>query len=102
MYHQLKTSKNATVTFDENQLNYLGNELRRAKKIQDAIKIFELNVHEYPKSVLAYESLGETYRRNKHKENAIRCFEKARELDPENQHWTFILESFKGAERKRK
>ncbi len=102
LYRELKTANKAMFTFDENQLNYLGNELRRAKKIKDAIKIFELNVQEYPKSVLAYENLGETYRRNKHKESAIKCFEKARELDPENKHWDFILESFKSAERKKK
>jgi CubicO group peptidase (beta-lactamase class C family) len=95
LYHQLKSAKSGSFTFNENQLNYLGNELRRDKRMEEAIKVYELNAKEYPKSPLVYESLGETYRRSKSREMAIKCFEKAFELDPQNRHWNFILEKLR-------
>jgi D-alanyl-D-alanine-carboxypeptidase/D-alanyl-D-alanine-endopeptidase len=95
LYNRLKGSKNSSFVFEEKQLNYLGNELRREKKISDAIKIFELNLEAYPKSPMMYESLGEIYRRNGNKKKAITYFEKARELEPQNLHWDFILNKLK-------
>lgn len=95
LYQQLKDSKDISFIFNEHQLNYLGSELRRNKKIKDAIKIFELNIKEYPKSTIAYESLGETYKRNKNKKAAVQYFEKSLELEPQNPHWTFILKKLK-------
>lgn len=97
LYQQLKASKNAAFIFNENQLNYLGSELRRDKKMKGAIKIYELNLKEYPKSTLVYESLGETYKRNKNKKMAIKYFETAFELDPQNPHWAYILAKLKSS-----
>lgn len=95
LYLQLKVSGNKSFIFNENQLNYLGNELRREKKIKDAIRIYELNVREYPTSALVYESLGETCKRNNEKAKAIACFEKALEKEPKNTHSTYILTKLK-------
>jgi len=91
LYQELKTSNNASFLFNETQLNYLGAELRKEGKIKEAIKIFTLNAQEYPNAVVVYESLGEIYKRNKNKKKAIYNFEKARELDPQNPHWTYII-----------
>ena len=91
LYKKLKESKNNEFIFNENQLNYLGNELRSDHKIKEALKIYELNLQEYPQSVLAIESLGETYKRNHNKKLAAKYFEKAKELDPQNPHWNYIL-----------
>ena len=91
LYRQLKVNKSAGLVFDENQLNNLGIELRRNKKIKAALKIFELNATEYPNSVVVYESLGETFKRNGNFKKAIASFEKARKLDPDNPHWNYIL-----------
>jgi len=101
LYLQLKESTNTLFSFNENQLNYLGNELRKNKKIKEAIKIYELNVKEYPNSPLVYESLGEIYRRNKNEKIAVKYFEKAFELDPENPHWPYMLEKIKNEEKKK-
>ncbi|MBA4155839.1 serine hydrolase, partial [Flavobacterium sp.] len=101
LYLQLKESKNTSFIFNENQLNYLGNELRKNKKIDEAIKIYELNLKEYPNSPIVYESLGETYRRNKNKKVSVKYFEKAFELDPQNPHWTYILKKLKNDNRKK-
>jgi D-alanyl-D-alanine-carboxypeptidase/D-alanyl-D-alanine-endopeptidase len=96
LYHHLKESTDSPFVFNENQLNYLGGELRSKRKIKDAIKVFELNVREYPKSPLVYESLGETYRRNGKEKSSIKYFEKALELDSQNPHWTYLLNKIKG------
>jgi len=95
LYRQLKASKDPSFTFDERQLNYLGEELRRAKKIKDAVRIYELNVQEYPKSPLVYEALGETYKRDRNKARAIEYFEKAFELEPQNPRLAYLIKKLK-------
>lgn len=95
LYDQLKSGRDTAFIFNEYQLNYLGNELRQQHKSADAIKIFELNIREYPASPLVYESLGEIYKRNHDTTRAIQLFEKARELEPENLHWDYMLERLK-------
>jgi D-alanyl-D-alanine-carboxypeptidase/D-alanyl-D-alanine-endopeptidase len=95
-YQQLKAANDPQLIFNEAQLNYLGNELRRSKKIKDAIAIYELNAKEYPRSTLVYESLAEIYQRNKDKKKAVEYFEKAHDLDLENPHWTYMINKLKG------
>ncbi len=91
LYHQIKMENKAGFIFDPMQLNHLGNELRKANKINEAIKIFELNISEYPKIPNVYESLGELYKRNGNKKLAIPYFEKLVAMEPQNTHWSFIL-----------
>lgn len=91
LYAKLKDSKNPDFHFNEAQLYYLGNELRTEKKIHEAIKIYELNASEYPNSTWVYESLAETYKLLGNKEEAIKYFEMARNLDDQNQHWEFMI-----------
>jgi len=45
--------------------------------------------------------LGETYKRNKNKEIAIKYFEKAFELDPDNPHWPYILAKLKRGKKRK-
>ncbi|MCW3123704.1 MAG: hypothetical protein JWQ38_3196 [Flavipsychrobacter sp.] len=95
LYQQLKASGNASFTFDEAQLNYLGHELRKQKKIKEAIKIFEFNATEYPKAAIVYESLGELYKRDGNAKMAISYFEKLAAMEPDNLHWRYILSKLK-------
>ena len=95
LYQRLKSSSDPSFIFSESQLNYLGNELRSAKRIEDAIAIYELNAKEYPTSPLVYESLGETYKRNGDTSVAVRYFEKALELEPQNLHWAYMVKKLK-------
>ncbi len=91
-YRYLKINKSPGLVFDERQLNNLGIELRRNQNIPAALKIFELNATEYPQSVAVYESLGETYKMAGNRQKAITNFEKARQLDPKNPHWDYVLD----------
>lgn len=95
LYHQLKTENKPAFIFDVQQLNYLGNELRIAKKINEAIRVFELNAVEYPKIPYVYESLGEIYKRNGNKKLAIANFEKLAQADSQNPRWAYLINKLK-------
>lgn len=95
LYQKLKAEKNPLMVFDAQQLYYLGNELRSAKKVKEAIKIFELNAVEYPKIPTVYECLGETYKRQGNKAKALTYFEKCAEIEPQNPHWSWMVNKIK-------
>ncbi len=83
-YDSLKSKDFRNYDFSEAQLNSLGYRLLNEKKIKDAIEIFKLNTIEYPKSSNAFDSLGEAYYNAGDIATAIKCYEKALELDSAN------------------
>jgi tetratricopeptide (TPR) repeat protein len=83
-YHDLKTSAPATYNFDEDELNTLGYQLIRAKKVKVAIRILQLNVEAYPQSGNVYDSLGEAYMDDGNKPLAIANYQKSLQLNPKN------------------
>jgi tetratricopeptide (TPR) repeat protein len=83
-YHQLKATSAKTYNFDEDQLNNLGYELIRGKKLDQAIRIFQLNVDAYPQSANVYDSLGEGYMDAGNKSEAIANYQKSLQLNPKN------------------
>jgi len=91
-YHDLKVAEPATYNFDEDQLNTLGYELIRAKKVQAAIRIFQLNVEAYPQSSNVYDSLGEAYMDDGNKPLAIANYRKSLELNPKNRNAVQMLQ----------
>jgi tetratricopeptide (TPR) repeat protein len=68
----------------ESELNELGYALLRIKRIDEAVKILELNVEAYPRSANVYDSLGEAYAAQGNREKAIASYKKSLELDPGN------------------
>jgi CubicO group peptidase (beta-lactamase class C family) len=82
IYHELKENSPKSFDFGPRQLNRLGYQLLEMKRIEDAIKIFQLNIEVYPKNANCHDSLGEAYLKAGDKENAIKYYEKALELDP--------------------
>jgi CubicO group peptidase (beta-lactamase class C family) len=68
----------------ESSLNGLGYGLLGQKRIDDAIKIFELNVKLYPQSANAYDSLAEALERRGDKDAAIKNYELSLKLNPKN------------------
>jgi CubicO group peptidase (beta-lactamase class C family) len=60
-------------------LSYSGHE-------QDAIRVFQQNVRDFPQSSNVYDSLGEAYMKVGQKDLAITNYEKSLQLDPKNQN----------------
>jgi hypothetical protein len=83
-YHQLKAASPAVYNFDEDQLNNLGYELVRARKFDQAIRIFQLNVEAYPQSANVYDSLGEGYMDAGDKPQAIVNYQRSLQLNPKS------------------
>jgi len=68
----------------ENFVNGLGYKLLQINKIDEAVKMFKLNVDYFPDSWNVYDSLGEAFMKKGEKEKAIRNYKKSLELNPEN------------------
>jgi len=83
-YRDLKAAAPAAYNFAEYELNALGYQLIRAKKLEEAIRIFQLNVEAYPQSSNVYDSLAEAYMDNGNKAQAIANYRKSLELNPRN------------------
>ena len=83
-YRELKSTNfdNKKIYANEAELNTLGYLLLRAKKTDDAVAIFKLNVEEYPRSANVYDSLAEAYVATGQKQLAIENYEKALEINP--------------------
>ena len=76
----------------ENTLNIIGYTLMRNSRINEAIKVFELNVKEHPQSGNAFDSLGEVYLSAKNYKLALENYKKALELDPQNTNGKNMIE----------
>ena len=94
-YQYLKKASPPPYELNEGTLNQLGYEFLDARKIDDAIQAFRLNVEEYPKSSNAYDSLGEAYMKAGKKDLAIQNYTKSVELDPKNQNGIDMLKKLK-------
>jgi tetratricopeptide (TPR) repeat protein len=71
--------KYATAESDINQLGYA---FINAKKLDQAILVFKLNVEIYPESFNTWDSLGEAYMDRGDKDLAIKNYSKSLELNP--------------------
>ncbi|MGC2696542.1 MAG: serine hydrolase, partial [Candidatus Angelobacter sp.] len=97
IYPRLKTG--AIPGYDkpnEGTLNQIGYMLLQGKKLDDAIKVFQLNVQEYPQGWNCYDSLAEAYMNAGQKDLAIKNYEKSLELNPDNTNGTQMLKKLKG------
>lgn len=83
-YRELKPQQPESYNFAENELNMLGYEFLRVKKLKEAIEVFKLNTETYPRSANAYDSLGEAYMAAGDDQNAIANYQKSVELDHKN------------------
>ena len=72
-------------TSTEVELNLYGYQIMNQGNIDEAIKIFELNVKRFPEAFNVYDSLGEALNNKGDKKGAKENYEKAYELAPANQ-----------------
>jgi CubicO group peptidase (beta-lactamase class C family) len=94
-YQRMKQGSLPGYKADESTLNTVGYALMGQKKIDEAIKVFKVNVQEYPKSWNCYDSLGEAYMSAGQKELAIQNYEKSLELNPQNTNGADMLKKLR-------
>jgi len=85
-YRMLQNEHSDQYNFAEPIINFLGYQLVNRKKYKEAIKIFKLNVAEYPGSFNVYDSLAEAYMLDGQNEMAIQNFQKSLQINPENEN----------------
>lgn len=69
----------------ESDINNAGYSLITAKRINEAIEVFKLNVKLYPGSWNTYDSLGEAYALAGNKKMAIENYEKSIKMNPKSE-----------------
>ncbi|RBW57125.1 serine hydrolase [Tenacibaculum sp. E3R01] len=89
-YYILK-NKNPNISFQE-ILNTFGYFFLNKNKVKKAIKIFEINVNDYPKSANAYDSLAEAYFINNQFEISKKNYEQSLKLNSKNNNAKAMLE----------
>jgi Photosynthetic reaction centre cytochrome C subunit/Tetratricopeptide repeat len=83
--------------FSDAGLVAFANQLTNANKPDDAVAFLMVNVENYPNSAPTYAALGQAFARKNDKENAIKNFEKAVQLDPNNQQAKRMLDQLKSS-----
>ena len=91
-YDEIKNSGNSYYLFSEHMLHQLGHNLLKENRIDEAIKVFEKNVQEYPGSFMVVDALAETYLLKGEKELAAEYFKTAVELNPDYDYGRKIIE----------
>ena len=96
LYGELKKSDDPKKRPQEYVLNVVGYDFLKDHKIDDAVKVFQKNVQEFPGSSNVYDSLGEAYAAAGKKQLAIENYEKSVQIDPKNQNGIDWLKKLKG------
>ncbi|WET50394.1 serine hydrolase [Chryseobacterium indologenes] len=99
IYYSLK-EKNPKWNF-ENTLNDIGYILLRNSRIDEAIKVFTINVKENPQSANAFDSLGEGYFSVKNYVSALENYKKSLALNPENANATKMIQKIENLAKKK-
>lgn len=80
----------------EVELNDYGYTLLGAKRLTDAIAVFDLAAHLYPESANAWDSLGEAQALNGDRARAVYCYARSLRLNPDNAHGADQLDALLG------
>jgi tetratricopeptide (TPR) repeat protein len=84
LYQELRTTPGTRYDFSEAELNGLGYTLLDSRRNDAAIRVFQLNLRNFPTSANAFDSLGEAYYRSGRRAEAAQAYQRAVELDPSN------------------
>ena len=95
-YDELKSAAERKQGPPEFVLNALGYDFLHDGKTDEAIRLFQRNVQEYPESANVWDSLGEAYAVAGKKGLAIENYEKSLELDPKNENAKERLTKLRG------
>jgi uncharacterized membrane protein len=94
-YRQLKAAAPAAYNFEERELSVMGRRLIREKKLEEGIRILQLNVEAYPQSSKAHQRLGDAYMAQGNTPLALASHQKSLELDPNNREAAEALQKLK-------
>jgi tetratricopeptide (TPR) repeat protein len=95
MYREHKQSSPEDPDISENRFNRLGYQYLSQNRVDDALAVFELNTRLYPESGNCWDSYGEALAAAGRKEEALRQYQKALELDPSNGNAASWIEKLK-------
>jgi CubicO group peptidase (beta-lactamase class C family) len=85
LYNDTKATYPSDYDFNpEADFNLFGYMLMNKNRLEDAIKLFEMNVKNFPASANAYDSLGEALFKQGNKKLALLNYKKSLELNPQN------------------
>jgi len=93
--HDPESFTSVTPQTIENNLNATGYNLITAKRLNDAIEVFRLNVKLHPKAWNPYDSLGEALALAGNKKEAIENYEKSVKLNPKNDNGIKALQKLR-------
>jgi CubicO group peptidase (beta-lactamase class C family) len=93
LYHRTRSSQKEIYDVEnEGVLNRIGYQLMNSKRLDDCIKIFNLNIQQFPGSANVYDSMGEAYYIKGDLKLAALNYKKSLELDPKNDNARQIIE----------
>ena len=95
-YQRRKVGGLAPQEHSSKTLNLFGYQMLGAHRVDDAIKIFQLNVAEYPDDANAYDSLAEAYMNAGQKVLAIHNYEVSLKINPKNNNAIAQLKKLRG------
>ena len=87
--------RKTNVDLEEEQMSRLGHWLQTGNHLREAIEVFKLNSEIYPGSWNAFDSLGEAYMADGDKTDAIKSYEQAVKLNPNNVNGIEMLRSLR-------
>lgn len=86
LYNDSKRDKSNIYDTDlVNALNSVGYYLMEQKRLDDAVRIFRLNIEAFPSSPIVYDSMGEAYYNKGDFALSVLNYKRSLELDPENE-----------------
>lgn len=83
-YNSIKDSE--TYSLSEREMNAIGYQLMGSDKVEEANKVFQLIIKEFPTSSNAYDSFGESLMKLGKNDLAIKNYRKSVALNPNNQN----------------
>ena len=95
-YGRVKKAEVPRYRATEGTLNDFGYHLLELKKIDEAVKTFELNVRDHPDAWNPYDSLGDAYKAAGKIDLAIQSYQKSLALNPGNKHAAEMAKKLKG------
>ncbi len=95
-YQDFKNNPKNQFINTETDTNALGYRLLQVQRFKDAIEVFKLNVEAYPNSANVHDSLGDGYANAGNRDEAIKAYERALQINPNYQSSIEALRRLKG------